>query len=138
MSFVYSEGISVKDYNKLREAVGWGILNEEQAQAGINNSKVFSCSYNNEVIGTARVIWDGGYVAYIADVMVLPEYQSKGIGRALITRIKEYIKSQLKEGWEMMLVLVSAKGKEEFYKKFGFDQRPNGSLGCGMSQWIYG
>jgi len=32
--------------------------------------------------------------------------------------------------------LMSAKGREHFYEKFGFEIRPNDNLGAGMSQWI--
>lgn len=45
-------------------------------------------------------------------------------------------KSQLKEGWKIKIVLISAKGKEEFYKKFGFNERPNEDAGAGMDLWI--
>ena len=48
----------------------------------------------------------------------------------------DYLRSQLREGWSIMVVLVAAKGKEAFYQRFGFTQRPNEEMGCGMSQWI--
>jgi hypothetical protein len=35
-----------------------------------------------------------------------------------------------------MICLLAAKGKEEFYKKFGFEERPNEKSGSGMSQWV--
>jgi len=31
---------------------------------------------------------------------------------------------------------MSAKGRETFYKQFGFEERPNEKLGVGMTQWI--
>ena len=31
---------------------------------------------------------------------------------------------------------MAAKGKEEFYKKFGFIDRPNENFGCGMHKWL--
>lgn len=36
------------------------------------------------------------------------------------------------------ICLMAVKGKEEFYKKFGFVERPNENFGCGMHQWIEG
>jgi hypothetical protein len=30
--------------------------------------------------------------------------------------------------------LLSIKGKEEFYTKFGFEKRPDDAQGCGMSK----
>jgi len=32
--------------------------------------------------------------------------------------------------------LMSAKGRESFYEKSGFEIRPNDNLGAGMSQWL--
>lgn len=76
------------------------------------------------------------YVAFIADVIVRPEYQGKGLGRELMNNAMEFIRSQLRPGYKIMVNLMAAKGKEDFYKKFGFISRPNESFGCGMCQWI--
>jgi GNAT superfamily N-acetyltransferase len=84
----------------------------------------------------ARVITDYGYVVYIADVIVMPEYQGKGVGRLLLNGIMKYINDNIAPGQQKSINLMAAKGKEEFYKKFGFEERPNDYSGCGMSQWI--
>ena len=36
--------------------------------------------------------------------------------------IQEYIESQLPEGWKAGVELMSVKGKEEFYKRFAFEE----------------
>ncbi len=48
------------------------------------------------------------------------------------------IRGSLKPGYKIMISLLAAKGKEEFYKKFNFIDRPNDAFGCGMHQWIEG
>lgn len=137
MTINYKEFISVSDYNMLREAVGWGRLCDEQAQQGLDNSAyVVSCYDDNVVVGTARIIWDKGYISYLADVIVKPEYQGYGIGKHLVEMAIAFMKTQIKEGWKIKIVLVSAKGKEDFYKKFGFCERPNENAGAGMDLWI--
>lgn len=137
MNIVYKECISTEDYNTLREAVGWGKLCDEQAQQGLENSVyVVSCYDDNKIVGTARIIWDGGYISYLADVMVLPKYQGMGIGRHMVEMVITYMKLQLKEGWKIKMVLVSAKDKEAFYEKFGFQERPNKDAGAGMDLWL--
>lgn len=116
----YEEFISVSNYNMLREAVGWGRLWDEQAQQGLDNSAyVVSCYDDNVAVGSARIIWDKGYISYLADIMVKPEYQGYGIGKHLVEMAIAFMKTQIKEGWKIKIVLVSAKGKEDFYKKFG-------------------
>lgn len=134
----YSNTISVKDYCELRSAVEWQPIIGEQAQAGLDNSDfVIACRDGKNIVGCARIFWDKGYVAYLADVMVKPEYQKQGIGKKLVNECITYIDKQLKEGWRIKIVIVSAKGKEQFYEKFGFESRPNENDGAGMQVWRY-
>ena len=67
--------------------------------------------------------------------MVKPKYQKQGIGKKLVSECIAYIDSQLKDGWRIKIIIVSAKGKEQFYEKFGFEQRPNEHDGAGMQVW---
>ena len=120
----------------MRSSVGWTPLVEEQAQCCIENSDfIVSCRENGKTLGCARIFWDKGYIAYLADVMVLPEYQGQGIGKALVLECIQFIDRQLKEGWRIKIVIVSAKGKEPFYEKLGFQIRPNKEDGAGMDMW---
>ena len=134
LCFCYS--LSVEDYCRLRSSVGWVPLVEEQARSGLENSDfIVCCQDDDEVVGCARVFWDKGYIAYLADVMVIPEYQRQGIGKTLVSECIKYVDSQLKEGWRIKIVIVSAKGKEQFYEKLGFQIRPNDKYGAGMDMW---
>ena len=132
----YNNELSVKEYCALRSAVSWQPIIEEQAQAGLNSSDfIIACRDDNNIVGCARIFWDKGYIAYLADVMVKPEYQKQGIGKKLVSECIAYIDNQLKDGWRIKIVIVSAKGKEQFYEKFGFEQRPNERDGAGMQVW---
>ena len=109
---------------------------EEQAQSGLEHSDfMIACRDGHEIVGCARVFWDKGYIAYLADVMVKPEYQKQGIGKRMVSACISFIDSQLKDGWRIKIVIVSAKGKESFYEKFGFEIRPNINDGAGMQAW---
>ena len=77
-------------------------------------------------------------MVYIADVIVVPEYQGQGLGRVVIEMLMTRIKADLKPGYRVMISLLAAKGKEAFYNKFGFVDRPNENFGCGMHQWLEG
>jgi len=137
MTIDYKNDISVQDYNFLRKSVGWNEININQAKVGISNSLYLITANNmNKTIGLVRVVGDGGYIAVIVDVIVLPEYQGKGIGKSLIQKIMELINNDLKEGESVFVNLMAAKGKEPFYRQFGFIDRPNEIMGCGMTQWI--
>lgn len=134
---VYNNTLSVEEYCELRESVGWTTMVKEQAQSGLNNSDFIVAGREEEnIVGCARVFWDKGYIAYLADVMVKPEFQKQGIGKSLVNECIQYLKKQLKIGWRIKIVIVSAKGKELFYEKIGFEARPNEHDGAGMQMWL--
>ena len=137
MDIKYINQISAADFNYLRKTAGWHEVEEKQALTGIKNSVfIISALHDGKTVGMARVVGDGGYVMIIVDVIVLPEYQGKGIGRAMMQKVMEYIKNSLQEGQFVFVNLMSAKGRESFYSQFGFDTRPNEKAGAGMTQWI--
>lgn len=132
----YNNILSAKEYCDLRSAIAWKPIPEDQAQSGIDHSDfVIACWDGETIVGCARVFWDKGYIAYLADVMVNPAYQKQGIGKKLVEECICYIDRQLKEGWRIKIVIVSAKGKEPFYERFGFEIRPNENDGAGMQLW---
>lgn len=61
---------------------------------------------------------------------MLPEYQGKGIGKKLMDKIMGYFDRRGIR--DAMIGLMAAKGKEGFYKKYGFMTRPNKKHGAGM------
>ncbi|MDF2944299.1 MAG: GCN5-related N-acetyltransferase [Herbinix sp.] len=137
MNIRYEGTITVSDYNYLRSTAGWGMLPLKQAQAGIDRSDfLVVAKEEDKTIGMARVITDGGCVALILDVVVLPEYQGKGIGKTILQMILSYIENNLDTGEIAYVALMAAKGKEGFYQKLGFEERPNDHHGAGMTQWI--
>jgi 8-oxo-dGTP pyrophosphatase MutT (NUDIX family)/GNAT superfamily N-acetyltransferase len=136
-NIIYDHDLNVTDYNNLRNLVGWGMIPEKQAQAGLNNSDyVIVAKVGDRTVGMSRVLTDGGCVALILDVVVHPDYQGKGIGRTLMQSVMNFINNRIEQGEVSHICLMAAKGKEEFYKKFGFEERPNDNRGAGMTQWI--
>lgn len=133
----YIDDICVKDYNFLRKSVGWKMLEEKQAQTGLNQSQLLVAAFDNdEPVATARVVGDGGYMFLIADVMVRPDYQRRGIGRNLIQRILAWFDELASDGRCLMVNIMSTKGNEEFYSKLGFTERPNETMGAGLVKWF--
>ncbi|MBN2254687.1 MAG: GNAT family N-acetyltransferase [Deltaproteobacteria bacterium] len=64
------------------------------------------------MIGFGRALTDHAYQAVLYDVVVIPEYQGKGVGKLIF----EGISSRLK-GCNIML--YAAPGREGFYERFG-------------------
>jgi len=137
MNINYINEITVSDFNNLRIISGWDAIEEELASNGIKNSLFKLTAKDGEkTVGIVRVIGDGGYVVLISDIMIYPEYQGRGIGRALMEKAMSYINDNIKTGQSVFVNLMAAKDKEHFYTKFGFAIRPNEKSGPGMSQWI--
>lgn len=133
----YKSEIPTEDYNNMRLAVGWKSLDPRQAETGLKNSAYLTAAWDGDKpVGMARVISDGGYMTLIVDVMVLPDYQGRGIGRQLLTNINAWLDSLGKDGLCIMVNLMATTGNEGFYEKFGFEARPNDRMGAGMVRWI--
>jgi len=139
MQIEYKGSISVADYNHLRRSAGWTEIEPVQAQTGIHNSSILIAAYDSDTcVGCLRVISDGGDIAIIVDVLVLPAYQNMGIGREMMSRALQAIKEPLTAGQRVMVNLMSAKDKEPFYEKFGFEARPSSEYGSGMIRYLEG
>ncbi len=133
----FTNNISVTDYNELRKSVGWILVAPKRAEIALNHSFYLCVAMvENKPAGMMRIISDGGYSFFITDVIVKPEYQGNHIGTALISKALDYIEKDLLEDETVMISLMSAYEKEEFYQKFGFHRRPYGNHGSGMSVWV--
>lgn len=133
----YGNSMSGKEYNYLREAVEFRKLGEEQAQRGLDHTTYIAVAREDgKIVGMARVLFDFGYTACISDVIILPEYQGRGIGSTLLRIILQFLEDNSKKGEFVLYSLNAAKGKEEFYEKFGFVRRPNDISGAGMTKQI--
>lgn len=130
--------ISVEEYFYLRDKVNWKKLTQRQAELALKNClfNVKAVDENGNVVGMGRIVGDGAVISYIQDLIVVPEAQGKKTGSLIIQRLIDYVKSIREEGSTMMLCLMCAKGREPFYIKHGFMQRPNDNLGPGMIQYI--
>lgn len=119
------------ELSALRRAAGWRVLSDADSQAGADGS-LFAvvAESGGEFVGTARVVGDGRTVFYVQDVLVRPDWQGRGVGRAMMEQVMQYIASAACDGANVCL--MAARGKEAFYEKFGFHTRPNEREGAGM------
>lgn len=125
-------------YLCLYRSVGWDAPGLDQIEKALEGSLATFCACDGDMpVGMARLIGDGGMSFYIKDFAVLPDYQGQGVGRALMNAMESWIKEQLQPGWAVSLELISSKGRESFYAKFGFEQRPNDWDGAGMMKMVW-
>jgi ribosomal protein S18 acetylase RimI-like enzyme len=123
---------TAQEYNWLRNLVGWRTYQEDVIEKALPNTLYCVCACCGEqLVGMARIIGDGGMVYYIQDVIVIPDYQRQGIGTQMMDAIMGYIRTHASQN--TIVGLMSAKGKEAFYEKYGFTIRPTDKLGAGMT-----
>jgi len=86
----------------------------------INSTIVISAWENERLVGVVRVLSDKFIRSIIYDLVVDPEYQSKGIGTELVKRCIAYYPNS---EW----LVGCLKDRASFYEKIGFQKGdPNG------------
>lgn len=122
---------TVREFQALRVAVGWGEADEDAIERSLQNSLYWVCILKQETaIACGRVIGDGGLCFYLQDLIVLPMYQGQGLGRLLMDKLMEYVRANAHQGG--FVGLMAARGVEDFYVKYGFIKRPTSDYGPGM------
>lgn len=114
---------TIDEYSALRDSAGWYPVESGYVERGLRNSLYSICAFKgNSLVGMGRVVGDGGIYYYVQDIIVLPEFQGKGIGMKIMNSVLRYIYSNSSPG--AFIGLMAADGKEGFYQKFGFRRRP--------------
>ena len=80
---------------------------------------VISAWSAGRLIGVCRALTDHSYCCYLSDLAVDRAFQRRGIGKALIRKVREHI------GDEVSLILLSAPDAMAYYPKAGFTQADN-------------
>ncbi len=129
--------LDIDTYLKLRKTVNWKTLTREQAEKAIQGSLFTVVAFDNgQPVGMGRIVGDGAVICYIQDLIVIPDYQGSGVGQKIMEYLIDYVKKSKLPDTEIMLDLMCAVGREEFYKKYGFIARPTEKLGPGMIMYI--
>ena len=106
--------------HKLFVAVGWsdGSETPDMIKKGysipwVNSTLVISAWDGDRLIGAVRVLNDTMFRSIIYDLMVLPEYQNRGIGKELVRRCIEHFPNS---EW----LVQTTKEISGYYEKNGF------------------
>lgn len=86
--------INVKDFIEIRKLVGWNELNEDQIKRAIDNSMINISVFDNDTcIGVGRIVGDNVLKGMLTDIMIMPSYQGKGIGKIIVTSLIKELKN---------------------------------------------
>lgn len=137
MKLNYTHALPAKDaFYELYATTGWsshiGLGPDKlfEAMSGTSNWLTVSAYEGSRLAGFGRVISDGAVQAFICDVIVHPDMQRKGIGSTLMCMLLQAVAAS----GIPTVTLCCADGKTDFYKRFGFVERPDSAPGM---YWKY-
>lgn len=120
--------IRVSEYQKLRDTTGWESITDDVVRRALASDLFSICIlHKKEIIGIGRIIGDGAIYFYIQDIIVVPEYKGKGVGKLIMDNIGLFLYKNANNN--SFIGLMAADGVQEFYHKFGFVERPENKPG---------
>jgi GNAT superfamily N-acetyltransferase len=127
---VYSEDrtLPLDPLRELYRANAWSSaeIPEVLKRALLNSHSLVTAWRDGRLLGLGNAISDGFLVVYYPHLLVLPEFQGRGIGSEIMRRLKS------KYAGFHQHMLVADGGAIEFYRKCGFTR-----AGGTESMWIY-
>ena len=104
---------------RLRQACGWPVRDLSVYERAAGRALFAVCAVaEDRVVGTGRLTGDGTLWTYVQDMLVLPEYQGRGIGRRIMAELLAFLHRTAPPGSNV--ALVAAPGMAGFYERFGF------------------
>jgi len=103
---------------QLFQEINWKHRLAEEIEKAFRMSTSTLFIYEGEkIIAFGRVIGDGRYYAMLADVVVDPAYQGRGLGKYLVTALNSQLENY------HFVNLSAAPGADRFYKSLGWKKQ---------------
>ena len=118
LKWIYTHGdIDWNELSNLYKIAPLGDKKPNDLKTAFSNS-MYKCFvyHENTLVGVGRALADGIDCSYICDVAIHPDFQGRGIGKAIVNKLVEFSKNHSK------IILFANIGKEPFYAKLGFDK----------------
>ncbi len=120
-----ADRVMVAEYRTIREAVGWDAIDagDEELQAALDRTwNVTARSADGRLAGLVRVLDDGVVYASVWDLIVVPELQRRGVGRALFDHTVARIRAR------HLVSLVATPAGTPLYRSAGFAEESPGAI----------
>ena len=121
------ENFHLEEIKNLYQNVGWtnyleriNILEEAYA----NSLCVLGAYDSDRLVGIIRAVGDGQTIVFVQDIIVLPEYQRKGIG----TKLLKAVMDKYHDVYQMELLTDNTVKTKAFYRSVGFTASDD--VGC--------
>lgn len=135
MEYIVKKRIEVEDFISVRENNKWNSINSKQIEKALNNSMInISVFDEDKCIGIGRIVGDNILKGMLTDIMVLKEYQGKGIGKLIVTSLIKELENKVENGDCFQLEASPTANNREFYIKCGMKYKPENQDGVYL--WI--
>ena len=91
--------LKAEDFIRLKVATGFRDRPIDQVERALQNDLFdIVAIHNEEVIGMGRLVGDGVMYWYLQEIIVMPEYQGKGIGTDIVNALLNHIQREIQPG----------------------------------------
>lgn len=114
-----SKNLQLNEIVNLYRSVGWtNYLKRVDIlqQAYADSLCVLGAYDSDQLVGVIRTVGDGQTIVFVQDIIVLPEYQRKGIG----TKLLKAVMDKYKDVYQMELLTDNTDKTKAFYRSVGF------------------
>lgn len=111
--------LDVSEVAELYRAVGWSAYADDPVMlsAALDGSSCVAAAWRDRrLIGLARVVTDGATICFLQDVLVHPDAQGTGVGRALVEAVLEPYAAVRQK----VLLTDDEPRQRAFYESLGF------------------
>ena len=112
--------VNINDVLHLYQAVGWTNYTHQPQmleQALSHSLAIYLALDGDAVVGLVRLVGDGFSSVFVQDLIVLPTYQSQGIG----SRLMKQALGDYKDVYQVQLVTDQTEKTLGFYRSLGFE-----------------
>ena len=135
MKFLIKKEIKTSDFIRIRHNLNWNEIPKTLVEQAINGSMInISVFYKEKCIGVWRIVGDGVLKGMLTDIMVLKEYQNKGVGKLIVTSLIKELDNMVNDGCCFQLEASPTANNREFYIKCGLKYKPENQDGVYL--WI--
>lgn len=117
--------ISSQDFYDMRKSVDWKNIKLSQLEKALNNTMIVIGIYEeNTIVAMGRLVGDYSCKEMLTDIIVRPEFQGKGYGKLIVTKILEQCRNGLNNGDKICIEANPTAGNTKFYINCGLNYKP--------------
>ena len=135
MNFSVKKEINASDFIMIRKDLNWNNITQDLVERAISGSMINISVYCDEkCVGVGRIVGDGALKGMLTDIMVLREYQNKGVGKLIVTSLIKELDNMVCDGDCFQLEASPTASNRDFYIKCGLKYKPENQDGVYL--WI--